>query len=72
MPFALGRGVTHPPLRQYGAAAVVGMIAGALLFLLAATGHESDLFLQQQLLAACVGGAMAISMIFAHLWRPTY
>ena len=48
------------------------MIAGALLFLVAAAGHQSDLFLQQRLLAACLGGAMAVSMIFAHFWRPTY
>jgi Mg/Co/Ni transporter MgtE len=64
--------VTLAPLKQYGAAALVGTIAGAFLFFLVAAGREPDLFMQQRQLAACVGGAMAVAMIFAHLWRPAY
>jgi hypothetical protein len=64
--------VTLAPLRQYGAAAVVGTIAGALIFFLVAAGSEPDLFMQQRQLAACLGGTMGVAMIFAHLWRPAY
>jgi hypothetical protein len=58
--------------RAYGAAAVVGTIAGVLVFFLVAAGLEADLFMQLRLLAACVGGTMAVAMIFAHLRRQAY
>lgn len=64
--------MTRAPARQYGAAAVIGTIAGVLVFFLVAAGLEPDLFMQLRLLAACVGGTIAIAMIFAHLRRPAY
>ena len=64
--------MTLAPLRQYGAAAVVGTIAGTLIFFMVAAGREPDLFMQLRLLAASVGGTMGAAMIFAHLWRPNY
>ena len=64
--------MTLAPLRQYGAAAVIGTIAGALIFFLVAYGREPDLYMQLRLLGASVGWTTGVAMIVAHFWRPAY